>query len=103
MAAALTFRAAEAALKLGRGDDARARFLRAAEADPNDPWADDALARAARLALDQRDFEAAARLAAGFASRFPNSPLRADARLVAARAALALGKPGEAIATLTAS
>jgi TolA-binding protein len=103
MAAALTFRAAEAALKLGRGDDARARFLRAAEADPNDPWADDALARAARLALDQRDFEAAARLAAGFASRFPNSPLRADARLVAARAALALGKPKEAIATLTAS
>jgi cellulose synthase operon protein C len=103
MLAALVFRSAEAALKLGRGDDARARFLRAAESDPKDPWADDALARAARLALDQRDPQAAAKLADTFAERFPKSPLLADARLVSARAALATGKPKEAIATLTAS
>lgn len=103
MAAALTFRSAEAAEALGKADDARARFLRAAEADPKDPWADDALARAARLALDQHDRAAAAELAATFATRYPSSPLLADVRLVSARAALAAGKPGEAIATLTAS
>ncbi|MCA1686756.1 MAG: tetratricopeptide repeat protein, partial [Planctomycetia bacterium] len=103
LAAALVFRAAEAAEALGKPDDARARFLRAAEADPKDPWADDALARAARLALDQRDIAAAAGLAATFAGRYPSSPLLADVRLVSARAALAAGKPREAIATLTAS
>ncbi len=76
LAAALTFRSAEAAVKLNKLDDARARFLRAAEADPNDPWADDALARAARLALDQGDSVTAAKLAATFLERFPKSPLR---------------------------
>lgn len=103
MAAALVFRSAEAAEALGRPDDARARFLRAAEADPKDPWADDALARAARLSLDLRDPARAAELAATFAARYPTSPLLADVRLVSARAALASGKPEEAIATLTAS
>lgn len=100
---ALVFRSAEAALKLGRGDDARARFLRAAEADPKDDWADDALYRAARLALDQRDQAAAAKLTDEFARRYPSSPLRADARLVSARAALAAGRPKDAVATLTSS
>jgi len=103
MAAALVFRSAEAAEALGRADDARARFLRVAEADPKDPWADDALARAARLALDLRDHAGAAELAATFATRYPASPLLADVRLVSARAALAAGRPKEAIATLTAS
>ena len=103
MASALTFRSAEAALKLEKPDEARARFLRAAEVDPKDPWADDALARAARLALSQRDNEGAAKLSDQFLARFPNSPLRADARLVSARAALAQGKPKDAIATLTES
>lgn len=103
LASALVFRSAEAAAKLGRGDEARARFLRAAESDPKDPWADDALFRAARLAIDQRDHETAARLSQTFQARYPGSPLRAEVRLVAARAALAAGKPKEAIATLTAS
>ena len=44
MAPALLFRSAEAALKLGQADEARKRFLKAAETNPNDPWADDALA-----------------------------------------------------------
>ncbi len=103
MAAALSFRAAEAAEALNRPDEARARFLRAAEADPKDPWADDALARAARLALASRDHAAASTLAATFAERYPKSPLLADVRLVSARSALASGKPKEAIATLTSS
>jgi TolA-binding protein len=114
LAAALLFRSAEAVLKLGQAEtdasararreaDARARFLKAAETDPEDPWADDALLRAARLALEGRDQETARRLAGGFASRFPKSPLRADARLIEARAALGLGQAKEAIAILTAS
>lgn len=103
MAAALVFRSAEAALKLSKPDEARARFLKAADADPKDPWADDALARAARLALDQRDPEGAIKLADAFVKRFPDSPLLADARLVSARASLNAGKPKEAIAILTAS
>ena len=103
MAAALLFRSAEAAVKLGRNEEARARFLRAAEADPKDPWADNALLRAARLALDQRDSAEAAKLAKTFLTRFPTSPLKADARLIAARAALAAGQPKQAIAVLTAS
>ncbi|MFO0950685.1 MAG: tetratricopeptide repeat protein [Isosphaeraceae bacterium] len=103
MAAALAFRSAEAAMKLGKPDDARARYLKAASADPKDPWADDAMLRAARLALDQRDPADAARLADVFVTRFPTSPLKADARLVAARAQLASNQPKEAIATLSAS
>ena len=101
MAPALMFRAAEAELKLGRADVARARFLKAAEVDPKDPWADDALVRAARLALEARDTVAARDLAGSFVARFPESPLRADARLIEARAAMAAGHPKEAIALLT--
>jgi TolA-binding protein len=103
MAAALLFRSAEAALKLGKSDDARARFLKVAETDPKDPWADRAWLRAAELALDARDNTAARRLGRDFAARFPSSPLRADARLVEGRAALAAGKAKEAIAILNAS
>ncbi len=103
MVPALLFRSAEAALKKGDPADARARFLKAAAADPKDPWADRALLRAARLALDARDHAGARKLASSFASRFPDSPLRADAHLVEGRAALAEGKPQEAIAVLSAS
>ena len=102
-APALLFRSAEAALKRGRPDDARARFLKAAEANPKDPWADRALLRAARLALDACDHAEVRTLASSFAGRFPDSPLKADARLVEARAAMAEGRPREAIATLSAS
>ena len=102
-APALLFRSAEAAQKLGQADAARARFLRVAEADPNDPWADDAALRAARLALEARDHAAARAVAATFATRFPKSPLRADARLIESRAALSANRPKDAIAILTAS
>jgi TolA-binding protein len=102
MAAALLFQSAEAALKLGKADEARARYLRAFEADPADPWADDALLRAAQLALEGSDHDTARRLAGNFAARFPASPRRADARLVEGRAALASGKPKDAIKILTA-
>ena len=102
-ASLLRFHAAEAALAAGHPDDARARFLALADGDPKAAWADDAQLRAASLALDAKDLPAARRIAAGFAEKFPASPLRADARLVDARAALASGRPKEAIAILNAS
>ncbi len=96
----LRYRAAEATQALGRLDDARRRFAALAEGDPKAPWADDAQLRAAALALDAKDLDAARRLAGPFASRFPDSPLKADARLIDARAALASGRPKEAIESL---
>jgi len=98
----LRFHAAEAALALGRPEEARARFLKLAEDDPKAPSADDAQLRAASLALDAKDWPAARQAAGTFLARFPASPLRADARLVDARAALASGGPRDAIKTLTA-
>ena len=103
LTAALLFGSAEAAAKLGRGDDARARWIKASEADPKDPWADDALVRAAGQALDARDHDEARSLARSFSARFPDSPLKAEARLIEARAELAAGRPKSAIAILNAT
>ena len=89
---ALQFRSAEALRKLNRLPEAQARFLRVADADPDDPWADDALDRAAQCALDRDDPATARRLASTFATRFPKSPLRSEVRLIEARAATAEGK-----------
>jgi TolA-binding protein len=99
-APALLFRSAEALSKLNRLVEAQARFLRVSETDPDDPWADDALARAAQTALDRREAANARRLAAGFAARFPHSPLAAEVRLIEARAAGLEGKPQDAAAIL---
>jgi cellulose synthase operon protein C len=89
---ALWFRSAEAVLKQGQADEARARFLKAAEIDPKDLWADDALLRAARLALETRHYADARTLAASFPTRFPESPLRADADRIEGRAQYLLGQ-----------
>ena len=103
LASTLRFHAAETALALGQSEDARTRFLKLVEDDPKGPSADDALLRAAALTLDAKDPTTARRLVAPFVRQFPDSPLRADARLVDARAALALGQPGDAIRALTAA
>jgi cellulose synthase operon protein C len=100
LALALQFRSAEALRKLNRLAEAQARFLRVVEVDPNDPWADDALDRAAQCALERDDPATARRLAGSFATRFPQSPLRAEVRLIEARAASSEGKPKEAVAIL---
>ena len=105
MISELLFRSAEAALKLGKADDARERFVRAAESR-NDAWSEDALIRAARLAIDQDDCAAATKLAETFITRFPKSRNLADARLVAGRAARdakIAGQSKEAIAILHAA
>ena len=102
-ASILRYHAAEASLALGQAVDARGRFLKLVEDDPKAPTADDALLRAAALAFDARDAALARRLAASFPTRFPESPLRADARLIDARSSLALGQPKEAIQALSAA
>jgi TolA-binding protein len=96
----LRFHAAEAALALGKVDDARARFLKAAESGPDDPLADDALLRAAAIALDTRDLAAAKELARSIPIKFPSTDRRADARLIEARASLGENDPKEAIRLL---
>ncbi len=93
---AFLFRSAEALVKLKRADEARKRFLKVAENYPRDPWADDALARTAQLALDAGDHAAALALARSFPERFPHSKFRADVRLIEARALLADGQAREA-------
>jgi TolA-binding protein len=84
MTPALLFRAAEALEKLGRADEARARYLKVAEGSPKDAWADDALLRAASLALKAGDVPAARKLAEELTARYPDSPLKDDAGRIAA-------------------
>ena len=62
---AFLFRSAER-LSTERTDEARKRFLKVAETYPQDPWADDAQARTAQLALDAGDHAARAVLARSF-------------------------------------
>src|SRR5262249_2483106 len=98
--AALRFRSAEALRKLGRPAEAEARFLRVVADFPDDSWADDALERAAQMAIDRGDPATARRLAGQFAGRFPRSPLLPEVRLIEARAAAMAGEPRAAVALL---
>ena len=100
VAPALVFRSAEALQKSNRPVEAQARFLKVLESYPEDPWADDAMQRAAQTALDRGDSATAGRLAAGLAAQFPQSPLRAEARLIEARSAALQGNPKEAVVIL---
>jgi TolA-binding protein len=94
----LLFRSAEALGRTGQHDLARARFLTLADKYPNDAWTDQALVQAGRLALEAGDPAAACAAADRLLKHFPRSPLRSDARLIAARGAQLGGKLGEAIA-----
>lgn len=96
----LLYRSAEALVKEGKPDDARVRFLKVAADFPKDAWAASALLRAARIALDGRDAAGAMAIVTEFPSRFPGHALRIDARILGARAALALDRPKEAVAAL---
>ena len=98
---ALLFRAAEL-LSPSKPADARTRLLKVADDHPTHPWADDALVRAAELALRTRDFADARRLAEALPKRFPKSDLSRNARLIVAQAALGLNKPKDAVAILEA-
>ena len=97
---ALLYRSGEALRALKRDAEARARFLKVAQVDPADPWADDAWREAARLALEAGDHAEAARLAADFSEKFPGSALGPDVRLIQARAAMAQGEFKAAIEAL---
>jgi TolA-binding protein len=97
---ALLFRSAEALRELNRLDEAQKQFLGVVETAPDDPWADDALQRAAGTALDRKDSATARRLAGEFATKYPRSPLRGEARLIEARAAAMAGNPAAAAGLL---
>ena len=97
---AMHFRLAEVLEQQHRLLEAQAKFEQVADANPNDPWADDALERAAQTALDRKDVKGARRLAGAFAARFPQSPLKVEVRLIEARAAALEGKYDEAVALL---
>ena len=97
---AMHFRAAEVLQKQNRLEEAQARFERVVEANPNDPWADDAQRRAAQAALDRSDLAGARRLAGSFGATFPQSPLAPEVGLIEARAAAKQGKHDEAVAML---
>ena len=97
---ALQFRVAEVLRKQNHLAEAQAQFERMAEANPSDPWADEALQHAAESALERGDLAAARRLAGRFAVVFPHSPLRSQVRLVDARAAAQEGKHAEAVTIL---
>jgi TolA-binding protein len=97
----LRYHAAEALQAAGKLDEARARFLKASEAGPDDPLADDALLRAAGIALETNDLPGAKALAGSLPAKFPRSDRLADAHLVEARVALAQPDPKEAIRLLT--
>ncbi len=77
-------------------DEARRRFLKVAAAYPQDPWADDALTRAAQLELDAGDHTSALSHARTLLKQFPQSRFTADVRLIEARALLAAGHSREA-------
>lgn len=93
---ALHFRSAEALARLGQAVPARDRYARMAEDYPQDEWADDALLRAATLSLDADDPARAEALARQLIEGHPASPLRAGARVIEARAALASGRADDA-------
>ncbi len=98
--ARLLYRSAEAAVKEGKPDEARARFLKVATDHPRDAWAASAMLRSARLALDARDPAAALAIASEFPTKFPGNALKGDARLIEARAILAQDRPAEAVTIL---
>jgi TolA-binding protein len=102
LAPMLLYRSAEALARLGKAEEARARYLQVVADFPRDAWADRALLAAARVALDSRDPETARTLAGQLIARYPSSPLRPSARLVEARALRASGRDAEAIPLLRA-
>jgi TolA-binding protein len=94
------FRLGESLQKQSRSGEARSAFLKLVEAHPEDPWADDAMARAAGLALEAKDHDEALRLARSFSQRFPASPLLQEVRLAEARALIARGSSRDAVPLL---
>ncbi|OJW15665.1 MAG: hypothetical protein BGO49_15590 [Planctomycetales bacterium 71-10] len=100
LAPALAYRSAEALRILGRDADARARFLKVAADFPSDPWADDALLEAARIAQKLGDHDAASGAARKLVELHPGSKLTLVARLVWGKSEAAAGRHDAAIAAL---
>jgi TolA-binding protein len=101
MVPALHYKRAELRATKGQIVEAREEFLSVAHDFPKDPWAGNALLRAAELALRAKDSANARALATEFATRYPTHTLLPDAHLIEAQASLALGRPKDAIPVLT--
>ncbi|WP_168222097.1 tetratricopeptide repeat protein [Aquisphaera giovannonii] len=100
LAPALIFRSGEALAKQGKVDEARRRFAKVADWTPPDEWSDDALSRAARLAVEARDHDEAIRLARSFSDRFADSPLTNEVMVTESRALIETGRASEAVKIL---
>ncbi len=98
--AGLSVRAAEAALKLGKVEEARGLLEEAAGGDPKDAVVADALLRSGLLAIERKDYEAAARFASRFLSANPKHARRGEADLIAGRADLELKQAPRAVKRL---
>ncbi|WP_337176351.1 tetratricopeptide repeat protein [Paludisphaera sp.] len=97
---ALLYRSAEALRALGRDEDARARFLKLATDHPADPWADDALLEAARLAEKAGDHDAAADAARKVIEADAGGKLVPAALLTLGKSEAAVGRHDAAVAAL---
>jgi TolA-binding protein len=97
---ALLFRSAEALRALGRDAEARARFLKLATDHPTDPWADDSLLEAARLAQKAGDHDAATDAARKLIDGRAESNLLPAALLILGKSEAAAGRHDAAIAAL---
>ncbi|REK29952.1 MAG: tetratricopeptide repeat protein [Planctomycetota bacterium] len=73
------------ALRQGQLDEATTHFDTALNAEPNGPWADDALLGKLRVAAAAGDGESIQALSTSFHERFPQSPLTDEALDVALR------------------
>jgi TolA-binding protein len=86
---ALRFHAGDALLQAGDVESAEAQFeLVMAAADDQEQWLDDAVRGRVQTASVAKDHQQVDRRAVGFLNRFPNSPLVADVRRMAARSLL---------------
>ncbi len=88
LAAAIEFSAGEASRKLGRHDEAIAKFARVLELWPDSEWADDSLQASTALMLEDGEYQRIEELAAEFDRRYRESPLRPLVRQSYGRALL---------------
>jgi cellulose synthase operon protein C len=100
LAPAVAFYKADALSHSGDVEAARAQFDRVLQDYGASTWADDSLLGKLRLAVEQKDSAASLQLADELLSRYPDSPLAAQAKLAKGQALAMIDKPAEAVAAL---
>jgi TolA-binding protein len=102
LAPALLYHSAEVLEATESKSKALIRFQSIAEKYPADVWADEALLNAARIALELSDPSRALALCRQLNTRYPESTLAHDARLIEGRAAQLSGNDNQAISSFEA-